>query len=210
MSEGVKTQVLILGEIVAKFEMPKEFIDDINNVFEEKEITTVDWSPQLAGKIKKEKLVNHLLSDNIKATFQMCFEEYMKRLGSVLNQTHQLALNSAWINDMYAGEYNPCHFHASKNSLVGLSSVLFLKVPDTYGEEIVNHSNPANGHLEFVGGAQHSLSMSQIRLSPKVGDFFVFPYTLVHAVYPFKDTDQVRRTLSYNCDILPKVMVKTK
>ena len=210
MSEGVKTQVLILGEIVAKFEMPKEFIDDINNVFEEKEITTVDWSPQLAGKIKKEKLVNHLLSDNINATFQMCFEEYMKRSGSILSQTHQLSLNSAWINDMYAGEYNPAHFHSSKNSLVGLSSVLFLKVPDTYGEEIVNHDSPANGHLEFIGGAQHSLSMSQIRLSPKVGDFFVFPYTLVHAVYPFKDTDQVRRTLSYNCDILPKVMVKAK
>lgn len=210
MSEGVKTEVLTLGEIVVKFEMPKQFIDDINNVFEEKEITTVDWSPQLAGKIKKEKLVNHLLSDNINSTFQMCFGEYMKRCGSVLNQTHQLALNSAWINDMYAGEYNPAHFHASKNSLVGLSSVLFLKVPDTYGEEIVNHSNPANGHLEFIGGNQHSLSMSQIRLSPKVGDFFVFPYTLVHAVYPFRDTDQVRRTLSYNCDILPKVMVKTK
>ena len=210
MSEGVKTQVLILGEIVAKFEMPKQFIDDINNVFEEKEITTVDWSPQLAGKIKKEKLVNHLLSDNINATFQMCFEEYMKRSGSILSQTHQLSLNSAWINDMYAGEYNPAHFHSSKNSLVGLSSVLFLKVPDTYGKEIVNHDSPANGHLEFIGGAQHSLSMSQIRLSPKVGDFFVFPYTLVHAVYPFRDTDQVRRTLSYNCDILPKVMVKTK
>ena len=210
MSEGVKTEVLTLGEIVVKFEMPKEFIDDINNVFEEKEITTVDWSPQLAGKIKKEKLVNHLLSDQIKGTFQMCFVEYMKRSGSVLSQTHQLSLNSAWINDMYAGEYNPAHFHSSKNSLVGLSSVLFLKVPDTYGEEIVNHDSPANGHLEFIGGAQHSLSMSQIRLSPKVGDFFVFPYTLVHAVYPFKDTDQVRRTLSYNCDILPKVMVKTK
>ena len=50
--------------------------------------------------------------------------------------------------------------------------------------------------------------MSQIRLSPKVGDFFVFPYTLVHGVYPFYGTDQVRRTLSYNCDILPKVLVK--
>ena len=95
-------------------------------------------------------------------------------------------------------------------ALITIILVLFLKVPDTYGEEIVNHDSPANGHLEFIGGAQHSLSMSQIRLSPKVGDFFVFPYTLVHAVYPFKDTDQVRRTLSYNCDILPKVMVKAK
>ena len=207
-NSDVKIQVLTLGEIIVKFEMPKQFIDDINNVFDEKVDTTVDWSTQLAGKIKKEKLVNHLLSDQMKGTFQMCFQEYMQRCGSVLSKTHQLVLDNAWINDMYATEYNPCHFHARKNSLVGLSSVLFLKTPDSYGKEIVNHDSPSNGHLEFIGGAQHSLSMSQIRLSPKVGDFFVFPYTLVHGVYPFYGTDQVRRTLSYNCDILPKVMVK--
>ena len=206
--EQVRVEQLTLGEIILRFKMPDNFIDSINKVFEEKEITTVDWSTQLAGKIKSEKLVNHLLDDNIKGTFQMCFQEYMKRCGTTLVQTHQLALDNAWINDMYAGEYNPCHFHASKNSLVGLSSVLFLKTPDTYGEEIINPKDPSNGHLEFIGGAQHSLSMSQIRTSPKVGDFFVFPYTLVHGVYPFYDTDQVRRTLSYNCDILPKVMVK--
>ena len=206
----VKIEVLTLGEIVVKFKMPEKFVKDINDVFDSKEETTVDWSTQLAGKIKKEKLVNHLLSDTIKGTFQMCFKEYLQRSGSVLSQTHQLVLDNAWINDMYANEYNPCHFHASKNSLVGLSSVLFLKTPDTYGKEIVNHSNPANGHLEFIGGSQHSLSMSQLRLSPKVGDFFVFPYTLVHGVYPFSGTEQVRRTLSFNCDILPKVMVKSK
>ena len=210
MSEGVKTQVLTLGEIVVKFEMPQNFIDEINNVFEEKEQTTVDWSTQLAGKIKKEKLVNHLLKDEVKGTFLMCFQEYMKRSGSVLSQTHQLVLDNCWINDMFAGEYNPAHFHSSKNSLVGLSSVLFLKTPDSYGEVIINPSNPSNGHLEFIGGQQHSLAISQIRISPKVGDFFIFPYTLVHGVYPFYDTDQVRRTLSYNCDILPKVLVKTK
>ena len=34
-----------------------------------KKQTTVDWSTQLAGKIKKEKLVNHLLRDEIKGTF---------------------------------------------------------------------------------------------------------------------------------------------
>jgi len=206
----VKIEILTLGEIIVKFKMPEKFVNDINEVFDSKEETTVDWSTQLAGKIKKEKLINHLLSDNIKGTFQMCFKEYLQRSGSVLSQTHQLVLDNAWINDMYANEYNPCHFHASKNSLIGLSSVLFLKTPDTYGEEIVNHSNPANGHLEFIGGSQHSLSMSQLRLSPKVGDFFVFPYTLVHGVYPFSGTEQVRRTLSFNCDILPKVMVKSK
>ena len=211
MSEDVKVQVHTLGEIILKLEMPKTFIDEINNVFDEKEETTVDWTTQLAGKIKKEKLVNNLLSDSLKGTFQMCFQEYMKLSGQlVLQQTHQPVLDNAWINDMFAGEYNPAHFHSSKNSLVGLSSVLFLKTPDTYGEEIINPKTPSNGHLEFIGGAQHSLSISQFRTSPKVGDFFVFPYTLVHGVYPFSGTDQVRRTLSYNCDISPKVLVKTK
>ena len=211
MSEDVKVQVHTLGEIILKLEMPKTFIDEINNVFDEKEKTTVDWTTQLAGKIKKEKLVNNLLSDSLKGTFQMCFQEYMKLSGQlVLQQTHQPVLDNAWINDMFAGEYNPAHFHTSKNSLVGLSSVLFLKTPDTYGEEIINPKTPSNGHLEFIGGQQHSLAISQLRLSPKVGDFFIFPYTLVHTVYPFSGTNQVRRTLSYNCDILPKVMVKTK
>ena len=211
MSEDVKVQVHTLGEIIVKLEMPKTFIDEINNIFDEKEKTTVDWTTQLAGKIKKEKLVNNLLSDSLKGTFQMCFQEYMKLSGQlVLQQTHQPVLDNAWINDMFAGEYNPAHFHTSKNSLVGLSSVLFLKTPDTYGEEIINPKTPSNGHLEFIGGAQHSLSISQFRTSPKVGDFFVFPYTLVHGVYPFSGTDQVRRTLSYNCDIQPKIMVKAK
>jgi len=210
MSEDVKVQVHTLGEIIIKLEMPKTFIDEINNVFDEKEKTTIDWTTQLAGKIKKEKLVNYLLDDSIKGTFQMCFQEYMKRSGLVLQQTHQLVLDNAWINDMFAGEYNPAHFHSSKNSLVGLSSVLFLKTPDTYGEEIINPQTPSNGHLEFIGGQQHSLAISQLRLSPKVGDFFIFPYTLVHTVYPFSGTDQVRRTLSYNCDIVPKILVKAK
>ena len=211
MSEDVKVQVHTLGEIIIKLEMPKTFIDEINNIFDEKEKTTVDWTTQLAGKIKKEKLVNNLLSDSLKGTFQMCFQEYMKLSGQlVLQQTHQPVLDNAWINDMFAGEYNPAHFHSSKNSFVGLSSVLFLKTPDTYGEEIINPKTPSNGHLEFIGGQQHSLAISQLRLSPKVGDFFIFPYTLVHTVYPFSGTDQMRRTLSYNCDILPKILVKPK
>ena len=80
MSEQVKIQVLTLGEIVVKFEMPQNFIDEINNVFEEKEQTTVDWSTQLAGKIKKEKLVNHLLRDEVKGTFFNVFSRIYEKV----------------------------------------------------------------------------------------------------------------------------------
>ena len=204
----VKVQVNTLGEIVVKMTMPKAFIDEINNVYDENKKSTLDWTEKLAGKIKEENLVNHLMNDSLKGTFQMCFQEYLNRSGLVIANTHQTVLDNVWINDMYAGEYNPAHFHSSKSSLVGLSSVLFLKVPDTYGEEYTNSHTPANGHLEFIGGSQHSLAISQMRVSPEVGDFFIFPYTLVHTVYPFRQTEQMRRTLSYNCDLFPKVMVK--
>ena len=206
----VKTQVFTLGEIILKLEMPNHFVEAVNKAIDEKGDNMPDHNTQLAGKIKKEKLLNSILDDNIKGTFMMCFQEYMNKSGSYLAKTHQLSLDNVWVNDMYAGEYNPAHFHSSKNSFVGLSSVLFLKTPDTYGKEIINPKNPSNGHLEFIGGSQHQLAVSQIRLSPKVGDFFIFPYTLIHGVYPFYDTDQVRRTLSYNCDILPKILVKAK
>ena len=125
----VKTQVFTLGEIILKLEMPEHFIEAVNKAIDERGDSMPDWNPQLAGKIKKEKLLNPILNDDIKGTFMMCFQEYMKRSGSVLVNTHQLSLDNVWVNDMYAGEYNPAHFHSSKNSLVGLSSVLFLKVP---------------------------------------------------------------------------------
>ena len=44
MSNQIKASTHTLGEIIVKFEMPKQFIDDINNVFDEKEATAVDLS----------------------------------------------------------------------------------------------------------------------------------------------------------------------
>ena len=91
----MKVQVHTLGEIIVKFEMPKKFIDDINNVFDEKEATAVDWTTSLAGKIKKEKLVNHLLSDDMKIIFQSCFQEYMRKCGTTYLDYSQTVLDNA-------------------------------------------------------------------------------------------------------------------
>ena len=42
-------------------------------------------------------------------------------------------------------------------------------------------------------------SMYQVDMEP--GDFFIFPFTLLHSVNPFNGTDEIRRTLSFNCNI---------
>jgi len=42
------------------------------------------------------------------------------------------------------------------------------------------------------------------------GAFYVFPYPLLHGVYPFNSTDEVRRTMSYNCDLIRNTRVQIK
>ena len=135
----------------------------------------------------------------------MCFQTY---LTTVQKPWWHVSLENAWINDMRGNEYNPFHYHTSKITDLGLSSVLMLKRPNTYGKEYSREDTPSNGRLEFTGGQQDPLSISQNRVDAKVGELYVFPYTLLHGVYPFNGTDEVRRTLSYNCNLYKPAAVQ--
>ena len=113
---------------------------------------------------------------------------------------YQPKLKTAWVNEMRTNEYNPFHTHFGRTDL-GLSSVLPLKIPDSYGSEITRPDMPANGHLEFIGGNADLLGKNSLKTNVEEGQFYIFPYSLMHGVYPFYDTDEKRRTLSYNCDL---------
>ena len=197
----IDCKIFNLGTSVVKFNLPMELIDDINKAYDENSKNLQPHNDKLAGKIAEENQVSEILTDEMKDDFLGYFELYVK-----LTQTQKrnCVLAQAWINEMKSGEYNPIHYHTSKNSEVGLSSVLMLKRPDWYGVEASREEAPANGWLEFTGGDQSPLSRSQVRVDAQVGEFFVFPYTLLHSVYPFNSTDEVRRTLSYNCDLIQK------
>ena len=193
-----------LGSLILKFTLPQTTIDDINKSYDENLQNLRPHNKQLAGKIVEEKLVTDMITEEMKQTFLACFGQYLKYIQKPF---WGLSLSKAWINEMKAGEYNPFHYHVSELTDLGLSSVLVLKRPTTYGTEIVNEDDHTNGYLEFVGGNQDPLGISQYRVDAQVGDFFIFPYTMLHGVYPFRETDEVRRTLSYNCDLLkPKII----
>ena len=196
--------IFTLGTSVINFHLPMEFIDSINKVYDENSKNSKPFNDKLAGKIAEENAVDEILTDEMKGLFNFYFQQYLNilELGTRTGQLWKPVLSNAWINEMKSGEYNPIHFHTSPNSVVGLSSVLMLKRPDWYGVEAAREEFPSNGWLEFAGGDQAPLSASQIRVDAKVGDFYVFPYPLLHGVYPFNSTDEVRRTLSYNCDLI--------
>ena len=199
----VDYNVFNLGTKVVRFKLPKDFVDSINQAYDNKSNELKPHNDQLAGKIADEKAIDEILTDEMKDSFKSLFQHY---LTIVLNDEimWEPVLSQAWINEMKSGEYNPVHWHTSAKSEIGLSSVLMLKRPDWYGIEASREEAPANGWLEFTGGDQSLLSRSQVRVDAQVGEFYVFPYTLLHGVYPFNNTDQVRRTLSYNCDLIRK------
>ena len=42
------------------------------------------------------------------------------------------------------------------------------------------------------------LSSSTINIKPKVGDFYFFPNYLMHTVFPFRSSEEERRSISFN------------
>ena len=45
------------------------------------------------------------------------------------------------------------------------------------------------------------LCESTIDIKPEVGDFYFFPNYLMHTVYPFTDSNEERRSISFNAFI---------
>ena len=200
----ISMESFTLGTIICRFKVPLEVIDEINKDYDNAKDLPAH-NKNLAGKIADEFKVTDILSDNTRSLFTTCFQTYLRTIQKPL---WHVSLENAWINDMKANEYNPFHFHTSPMTDLGLSSVLMLKRPSTYGKEYSREESPSNGRLEFTGGQQDPLSISQNRVDAKVGELYVFPYTLLHGVYPFNGTDEIRRTLSYNCNLYKPAVVQ--
>ena len=113
---------------------------------------------------------------------------------------YELKLQSIWINEMKEHEYNPVHIHRG-TIFTGLSSVMILDLPDTYGVEYSAKDKPQNGALSIIGSAAGQFAKTDYTPAIALGDFYVFPYDMRHCVYPFNGTNQTRRTLAANCDV---------
>jgi hypothetical protein len=143
-------------------------------------------------------LRHNMLPKNVIDWFMQMFHHYLEFNHIRQYQTH---LNSIWVNEMVAHEYNPTHTHQG-NLFTGLSSVMILKLPSTYGVEYSASETPQNGKLQLMGAANGQFAKIDYEPPMKLRDFYVFPYDMRHCVYPFNGTDETRRTLAANCDVL--------
>ena len=113
---------------------------------------------------------------------------------------YKMHLNSIWINEMKANEYNPVHIHQGA-LFTGLSSVMVLKLPKNTGVEYSAPGKPMNGSLQILGNSSGQFCNTDYGPILKERNFYIFPYDIRHCVYPFNGTNEVRRTLSCNMDV---------
>ena len=94
----IDCNIFTLGTKIVKFNLPMEFVDDINKAYDENSKDLKSWNDNLAGKIKEEKLVDEILTVGMRNTFLSLFEHY---LTLVLNPYEwKPVLDQAWINEM--------------------------------------------------------------------------------------------------------------
>ena len=107
-------------------------------------------------------------------------------------------LLKTWVVRQFKNEYNPTHWHGGHISGAG-----FLKVPKSLGESTQQKKSKKyrGGSLQLIHGARMFTCPSTLNITPEVGDFYLFPNYLMHTVFPFKDTEEERRSISFNASI---------
>ena len=144
---------IFLGQSVLKYQVPLDVYNTINHIYETKYPELKPANKQLIGKIEKEHSLffdgpnnnkmtahNHL-PQNVLGWFHQKFTHYLQ-WNKV--KEYEMHLNSVWINTMFEHEYNPVHVHQG-TLFTGLSSVMILKLPTSFGVEYSSPDQPQNG-----------------------------------------------------------------
>jgi hypothetical protein len=204
----MKFDFIFLGQSVLKYQVPFDIYVSINQIYETKFKELKPANKQLVGKIQNEhslfyngedqsKMQTHnFLPLNILKWFEDCYRHYLE-WNKI--KTYQIHMNSIWVNEMKEHEYNPVHVHQG-TIFTGLSSVMILKLPESYGVEYSSSENPQNGKLQILGSSSGQFANIDYQPETRERDFYIFPYDMRHCVYPFNGNG-FRRTLAANCDV---------
>jgi len=201
-------KVCPLGQTVLRYEAPLDVYNTINHIYETNFQHLPQANKQLVGKIEKEhslffggensdKMKRHnLLPDVVLQWFEKMFRHY---LDWNKIKEYKLHLNSIWVNQMFEHEYNPVHVHQG-SMFTGLSSVMILKLPESFGAEYSSPDSPQNGRLQILGSASGQFAAIDYQPDLKERDFYIFPYDMRHCVYPFNGPG-MRRSMAANMDV---------
>ena len=192
------------GPSVLKVKIPEEIVNKLNLYIDEiildnNKVSGLNHGQNLVGDVTQEfKLEKtfmeksgwgEFLAKSVHKWIQVGIQQNIKKFNII----------DSWVVRQFKNEYNPIHWHTGHISGAG-----FLKVPSTLGKHFQDEKGEKNylgGQLTLVHGSRQFMSNSKLQIIPQVGDFYFFPNYLMHTVYPFKGTDEERRSISFNAFI---------
>jgi|APCry1669189440_1035222.scaffolds.fasta_scaffold00068_14 hypothetical protein len=137
------------------------------------------------------------------ADFKFLKEEhrdyYNKQIGRHVNQyvgNNDLKLSNQWINVQAHDGFLPMHDHYGI-----LSYVIYLKVPKfraNYFYKKKQDIGYVEGAIQFNFGYKNSLFPPQALIHPEEKMILIFPAEIQHYVYPFRDRESKRVSISGN------------
>ena len=195
--------IKIFGPSILKVSIPKPIIDNLNNyidkiILDKKKSKELDIGERLVGDVTQEfELEQKIMQESGWGQFlSNCVSKWIEL--ETKNKITKFQILKSWVVRQYENEYNPTHWHSGHISGAG-----FLKVPTNLGKNKQDKKQISykGGALQLMHGSRMFLSHSTYNIVPKVGDFYFFPNYLMHHVYPFKNTKEERRSISFNAKI---------
>tara|TARA_B100000963_G_scaffold120761_1_gene105320 strand:+ start:225 stop:857 length:633 start_codon:yes stop_codon:yes gene_type:complete len=190
------------GPTIAKIKIPEQMVKSLNNyvdnlITDKKKSKELSAGANLAGDVTQEFKLEKEFSQKI-GWLDLISKGVFQWIKMSTNQNiKEFRMIDSWIVRQFQNEYNPVHMHGGHVSGAG-----FLKVPKTLGQyvqdEKIGVKHYAGGTLNLIHGSKQFLSKSTFQIKPEVGDFYFFPNYMMHTVYPFKDSEEERRSISFN------------
>ena len=202
MSEIKYNLIRQFGPSVFRAIIPTEIVNKLNKniddiVKDKDKSAKLDLGKRLAGDVTQEFILE---PEFIKSS------GWLEFLGTCVKKWIELETNksitkfniqNSWVVRQFENEYNPIHYHSGHISGAG-----FLKVPSSLGSHTqkskTDQMNYLGGNLQLINGSKMFLSPSTINIEPKIGEMYFFPAYLMHCVYPFKNSNEERRSISFN------------
>jgi len=190
------------GPSIVKIKMSSEMISEMNNyvdsIIQNKEKSkNLNEGSKLIGKVEQEFLMEVDFMKKIQWA-EFLASAISKWVIEIENkEIKNFQLIKSWIVRQFQNDYNPVHYHSGHISGAG-----YLKVPSSFGDTTQpDKKTNENGKLQLIYGSPNLLSKSTHIITPEVGDFYLFPNYLMHTVYPFRGTEEERRSVSFNAKL---------
>ena len=191
------------GPSVMKVKIPENIINSLNKYVDElvndkKKVVDQNLGEGLVGDVTQEFFLEQkIMRETGWGNFLgSCVSQWIKMENN--QKITKFKIRTSWIVRQFKNEYNPTHWHSGHISGAG-----FLKVPKNLGKHVQDKQNREyrGGNLQLIHGSKMFLCESTLNIVPKVGDFYFFPNYMMHTVFPFKGTDEERRSISFNAEI---------